>query len=106
MKQSTIELLNELIISIANHDGSCSSMNTISDNADKVAIDAGFVFSETLNHLVPIDSEIGKEIMAEKEKQRARQEQILQEWADHNLEMARKNKQARELNELAKNCGF
>ena len=104
MKESTIDLLNALIVEIE------TSVDYIPGDvcelADKLAIDAGFVFSETLRHLVSIDSEIGKEIMEEKEKQRARQEQLLQEWADHNLKMARKNKQARELNELAKDCGF
>lgn len=104
MKQSTIDLLNALLVEIEASVGCISG--EVCELAEKLAIDAGFVFSETLNHLVPIDSDIGKEIMEEKEKQRARQEQLLQEWADHNLEMARKNKQARELNELAKNCGF
>lgn len=99
MKQSTIELLNALLVEIE------TSVDYIPGDvceiAEKLAIDAGFVFSETLNNLVPIDSEIGKEIVAEKGKQRVRQEKLLQEWAE-----ALKNKQARELNELAKDCGF
>lgn len=104
MKESTIELLDITLIQMATNGDYIPDY--VWNGVESVAIDAGFVFSEALGHLVTIDSEIGKEIMAEKEKQRARQEQFLQEWADHNLEMARKNKQARELNELAKDFGF